>query len=579
MCSYYNVDRVVRICVRFLGGPAVDRSRWCILSAVVIFALILCTCRSVVTAQCENKPEKKKSERWAVLIGVDDYAYAKDLQFCGADMKALQAELVKAGFDERQTVLLSDEAKEKRLQPYKTNIQKQIELTCANAERGDLVLIAFSGHGVHFDKVSYLCPTDAKLDSNETLISLDWVYQQLQKCEADLKLVMVDACRNVPPELSDKRSFTTAERKDGTRAFVQEAERLPEGIVLLNSCSEGEFAQEDKDFGHGVFMHFLLEGIQGKADGDGDQSVTLNELFRFASKETKLHVSTKFADSQRPKLKGNLTIEALDFEVASLSVPERPNQVKPLPSGTPKTMTNSIGMKVALIPAGEFLMGSSEENLTQAEQLVPGFKREAADDEQPQRRVQITRPFYLGVHEVTLGQFLKFYHDAGYKVDAEKDGKGGWGYDPNNKELPFGQKKQYVPWDWGFAGQTPEHPVVNVSWNDATAFCEWLSRKEGQTYRLPTEAEWEYACKAGTTTVYQSGDDPETLAKVGNIADGTAKAKFSSWSDTISARDGYVFTAPVGRFSANAFGLYDMHGNAYEWCSDWYDGKYYGSAR
>ena len=95
-------------------------------------------------------------------------------------------------------------------------------------------------------------------------------------------------------------------------------------------------------------------------------------------------------------------------------------------------------------------------------------------------------------------------------------------------------------------------------------------QKEGKTYRLPTEAEWEYACRAGTTTRYYSGDDPETLAKVGNVADAAFKAKFPDWRYTIKASDGYVFTAPVGKFKPNAFGLYDMHGNAWQWCSDWY---------
>ena len=123
--------------------------------------------------------------------------------------------------------------------------------------------------------------------------------------------------------------------------------------------------------------------------------------------------------------------------------------------------------------------------------------------------------------------------------------------------------------------QTDEHPVVNVSWNDAVAFCKWLNRKEGKTYRLPTEAEWEYACRAGTTTRYYSGDDPETLAKVGNVADAALKAKFPDWQYTIKANDGYVFTAPVGKFTPNAFGLYDMHGNAWQWCTDWYGAEYY----
>jgi formylglycine-generating enzyme required for sulfatase activity len=108
-----------------------------------------------------------------------------------------------------------------------------------------------------------------------------------------------------------------------------------------------------------------------------------------------------------------------------------------------------------------------------------------------------------------------------------------------------------------------------VSWNDAVAFAAWLSRKEGATYRLPTEAEWEDACRAGTTTRYSCGDDPEGLVAVGNIADGTAKEKYPEWT-TIAARDGYVYTAPVGRSHPNAWGLFDLHGNVWEWCADGY---------
>ena len=110
------------------------------------------------------------------------------------------------------------------------------------------------------------------------------------------------------------------------------------------------------------------------------------------------------------------------------------------------------------------------------------------------------------------------------------------------------------------------------------AFCKWLSKKEDKTYRLPTEAEWEYACRAGTTTRYYSGDDPETLAKVANVADATLKAELPDQESTIKASDGYMFTAPVGQFKPNAFGLYDMHGNAFQWCADWFGYDYYRKA-
>ncbi len=101
------------------------------------------------------------------------------------------------------------------------------------------------------------------------------------------------------------------------------------------------------------------------------------------------------------------------------------------------------------------------------------------------------------------------------------------------------------------------------------AFCDWLSQREGKRYRLPTEAEWQYACRAGTMTRFASGDDEDGLLAVGNVADAGLGAL------GIKGRDGYPFTAPVGRFRPNGFGLYDMHGNAGEWCSDWYDKEYY----
>ena len=150
--------------------------------------------------------------------------------------------------------------------------------------------------------------------------------------------------------------------------------------------------------------------------------------------------------------------------------------------------------------------------------------------------------------------------------------KGAFGWNPDKKK--FGPNETH---SWRKAGfeQTDDHPVVNVSWNDAVEFGKWLSGKEGKTYRLPTEAEWEYACRAGTATRYHHGDDPEGLAQVGNVADATAKETFPDWKSTIAARDGYAFTAPVGKFKANAFGLYDVHGNAWEWCADWYAADYY----
>jgi formylglycine-generating enzyme required for sulfatase activity len=118
---------------------------------------------------------------------------------------------------------------------------------------------------------------------------------------------------------------------------------------------------------------------------------------------------------------------------------------------------------------------------------------------------------------------------------------------------------------------------VNVTWNDAQAFCAWLSKQDGKTYRIPTEAEWECACRGGTTSAYCFGDDPASLATVGNSYD-PAAAELLQWKAKIDVSDGHVFTSPAGRYQPNALGLYDMHGNVHEWCADWYQAGYEGAA-
>jgi len=280
-------------------------------------------------------------------------------------------------------------------------------------------------------------------------------------------------------------------------------------------------------------------------------------------------VSRKFSNIQRPKLNGNLTIEALDFEIVS------PGSIKSLPD----EITNSLGMKLKLILAGEFMMGSNE---TRGDLESAGFVLPDdfdTSDEQPAHKVEITQPSYFGIYEVTRSQFSAFVKVTAYKTEAEKDGKGVRGY---NSETTFSEQKPEFNWQKTGFPQSDSHPVVNVTWNDVVAFCEWLSRKEGKMYRLPTEAEWEYSCKAGTRTHFSSADGLFSLKGSANVLDTSYKTKYTNNDDAkyqpFLFDDGWVYTSPVGRFESNAFGLYDMHGNVWEWCSDWYAKDYYGSS-
>ncbi len=255
-----------------------------------------------------------------------------------------------------------------------------------------------------------------------------------------------------------------------------------------------------------------------------------------------------------------------------------------------KVVTNSIGMKLVLVPAGEFMMGFRERSDRLAKAFGGGISATLAFGEgRPLHRVRITKPFYLGAYTVTRGQFRRFINETGYKPEAElimPRGEAGGGGRVLRPDGTVGRGPQFT-WETPGFPQTDEHPVTNVNWNDAVAFCQWLSREEGHTYRLPTEAEWEYACRAGTQTRYSCGDDPEKLAQVGNVADGTLKAWWPRWGQgqgggpwppgdaAIVAKDGYVFTAPVGQFKPNPWGFYDMHGNVGERCADWFDSEYY----
>jgi serine/threonine-protein kinase len=229
----------------------------------------------------------------------------------------------------------------------------------------------------------------------------------------------------------------------------------------------------------------------------------------------------------------------------------------------PPGFTNSVGMKMILIKPGEFLMGSAANDPF------------VGKNEQPQHTVRLNRAYYLGTHEVTVGQFSAFVAAKGYRTEAEKNKETGRFDLKNCKFVPDPDCCWKNP-GWP-GGQTPDHPVVNVTWNDANAFCAWLSEKESRTYTLPTEAEWEYACRAGSRTQFSCGDEVAGLRGVANLADASLRARiekpdkpgFEDWNDK------YPFTAPVGQFEPNHFGLCDMHGNVAEWCSDYYDEEYY----
>jgi hypothetical protein len=284
-------------------------------------------------------------ERWAVLIGVDDYNEAQDLKYCAADQRSLREQLIVSGFSDDQVFLLVDRAAEPKYLPFKSNIEKQLGLVLNLLEEGDLVVVALSGHGVHLDGKSYFCPMDADPDDPQTLVSLDDLYRRFDESAAALTVLIVDACRN-DPRLPNRRSADKLSPRDEAKRFTLSLEEPPQGVVLLNSCTAGEMSYEDHELKHGIFMHYVLEGLGGSADADADGRISIQELSRFANVKTKSYVARKFNDSQRPFLKGDLTIDVLDFALARASVPPpavaSPTVLPPIvspPMPPPKTGT------------------------------------------------------------------------------------------------------------------------------------------------------------------------------------------------------------------------------------------------
>ena len=199
-----------------------------------------------------------------------------------------------------------------------------------------------------------------------------------------------------------------------------------------------------------------------------------------------------------------------------------------------RVIHDKTGIEMVFIPAGEFLMGS------------PDSEKGRSSDESPLHAVQITKPFYMAKYEVTVNQFGQFVQANGYQTEAER-GDGAFVFEDKSW-----RKKPDATWRNPYFPQTENNPVGCMSWNDAQAFCDWAG------CQLPSEAEWEYTCRAGANTAYHFGDKSDQLGAF-------------AWY-RVNNKD---ITHPVGEKLPNKWGLYDMYGNAWEWCEDWYGADYY----
>jgi formylglycine-generating enzyme required for sulfatase activity len=505
--------------------PCPQRS-W--LAAVLVVSAALAASLLALESRAEDPPKGKK---YALLVGVKDYGHARlsKLRFTENDVEALAELLNKkvAGFDSVQVLTDSRGKKNPADKPSAANIRGALKKLLAKKERLDTVLVALSGHGIQLQvkgedgkkkDEGFFCPSDAQLNDSESMIMMSQLFKDLDRCGAGVRLLLVDACRN---EVLGEKSLDT--------------DYLPKpavGTIALFSCSSGQKSHEtpDLDKGHGIFFYHVLQGLRGEAKNKKN-TVTWQDLAAYVQREVPPAVTKIIREGaqQSPEQVGRITNAPVLADYGGAGIELEPA----------KEIENSIGIKLKLVPAGRFIMGS------------PATEKQR-EPEEFQHAVRITRHFYLGVYEVTQEQYKK--------VTGENP----------SAFSPGGDQARKVR-----GRSTASFPVENVSWTDAKEFCDKLTRlaaerRQKRVYRLPTEAEWEYACRGGARD--------HTPFHFGKLLS-TDWANFDPTFIPYRSREKGPFLdrpCDVGKFEKpNDFGLHDMHGNVQEWCGDYYHKGYY----
>ena len=614
--------------------------------------------------------------RTALVVGNGTYAHIGRLPNPGNDAADMTAALRRLGFDVT-TVRDADRAA----------MTEALRVFTRESAGADVSLVFYAGHGLEMDGVNYLVPVDARLERDTDVrfeaIELDDVLASTTG--ADLRVVILDACRNNPLARSMQRtgasrtvsrgSFgnldesllgdetlvayaaaagTTADDGVGrnspyTSALLSYLEQPLEIGLLFREvrarvleATEGR--QRPHEYASLLGEHYLRaavgsdpraveaglgldrsarrlvqEGLGRAGFSPGPSDGVFGPATRAAIRgwqTSRGTAATGYLDAAGAAALGapvavvaappevpapeprdpapsavlaqqeNLfwqsimnSANAADFEAylrrfpdgvyadlarnraAAVAPPAEP--AAPDPPPVDATAPGSVFRdcptcpEMVVVPAGEFLMGSDRRD------------DESADDERPRHRVTLDG-FALGVHEVTRDEYEAF-------VAATGRGSG-------DRCRAFDAEDRRWEWrseaSWRSPGypQAGDHPVVCVNWEDAQAYVRWLSTETGQSYRLPSEAEWEYAARAGTTTRRHWGDDPDDGCAYANGADRTFEARVDNWR-VADCTDGVVWTSPVGAYQPNAFGLHDTLGNVWEWVEDCWHDDYDGAPR
>ena len=532
-----------------------------------LFAILSCTAAPGAASAEET--------RLALLIGNEDYpSEVGRLSLPHQDVATLSGALRSVGFEVTARQDLDEDGMDGALSAFEQKI-------ASAAARGETVIafLYYSGHGasalIDGERTNYLLPATERITTVSELarkgIPLDEVVLGLSQTNASAVFVVTDACRN---------DLVRAFDRSGNKGFTPPSTRP--GMFIAHSTYPGAVAPDDGAFAQTLARYISKPGIEAAraftltnrevAQGRGGNLLiptvanALSADFFFAGREAAPPPSPAviLADDEGTALAQAITAGTLDAytafkrrfprheRIAFVDAEIRrltPRPVEPVSSARSpgsvfrdRLSGGGQGPEMVVVPAGSFMMGS------------PESEQGRFNNEGPQRRVTISKPFAVGKFEVTVGQFRTFVNDSGYDVGdrCRTFEGGGWDW------------RDGINWQNPGFSQSERSPVTCVSWEDVQAYMKWLSRKTGEDYGLLSEAQWEYAARAGSMSRFSWGEGEPTCTK---SLDNTAN--FGSCSGDREELVGYS--------SANAFGLYDMHGNVWEWIEDCWHENYDGA--
>ena len=573
----------------------VDGLGWAVLAGVLAALLSLAAPLTALAAG-----------RVALVVGNSDYEHIGRLPNPANDAADMGAALRRLGFE----VTITRDA-------GRTALTDALRAFTRRSGGADVALVFYAGHGMEMDGVNYLLPVDARLERDTDVryetVTLDDVLASTSG--AGLRLVILDACRNNPLVRSMQRTVRTRNVSSGSLGDLNE-DLLGDETLVAYSAAAGTTA-DDGEGRNSPYASALLAHLE--------DSVDIGVMFR----RVRARVLSATNERQRPHEYSSLLREhylgvsgggapasvpaggpagpagvvasaggssavlaqqetvfwqsivnstsQADFEAylarwpAGVYAPlarERVAVLRPEAADPPRSDPSPVHRagdvfrdcdtcpEMVVIPAGEFMMGS----------LYGGEYGEPQDTESPMHGVRVGR-FALGRYEVTRQEYAAFVEATGHRSHACRVFHPGHGWTSHDD----------ASWQRPGFGQESRHPVVCVSWEDAQTYVRWLGQETGASYRLPSEAEWEYAARGGTTTHRYWGNASSSQCEYANGADEAAAKRIDSDLGVVACDDGAAYTAPVGSYSANGFGLRDMLGNVWEWVEDCWYGDYVGA--